>query len=158
MNNKPTTAEIIILAAGAAALVFSFLNWFGEGDFGLNAWDSGLFPIATYVGILGAVMAVVIALEVFANVNLPARVLSFSWAQVHLALAIFTALIALGFLVADSGGDKGAGLMLSVLAAAGLVVGAIMLDKERPGGVRVGAPAGPGAAPPMAPPPPPPPI
>lgn len=159
MNNKPTTAEIIILASGAVALVASFLAWYDLGSFGgsLSAWDSGLFPLATYVGILGGAMAVVIALEAFANVKLPAKILSFSWPQIHLADAVFCALIALGFLIQDAGPDKGMGIMLSLLASAGLVAGAIMLDKERPGGVRVAPAASPGVPPPMAPPPPPPP-
>lgn len=163
MNNKPTTAEIIILAAGAAALVFSFLDWLDFGFAGgANAWDDGFFPTYTLVGIIGAVMAVVVVLEVFANVQLPDRVVGFTWPQVHLALAVYTVLLTLSFLIIEKGGaDMAIGYFISLLASIGLVVGAYMLGQERPAGVRVAPAAGPGAAPgtppPAAPPPPPPP-
>ena len=96
MQNKPTTAEIIILAAGAAALLFSFFDWldFGFGG-GANAWDDGFMPTYTLVGIFGAGMAALIALEVFANVKLPDNVMGFSIPQVHMVLADYAALLTL---------------------------------------------------------------
>lgn len=155
MQNKPTTAEIVILASGAVALVFSFLDWVGSRGFGASPWDDRLlFPTFAWVGIFGAVMAVVIALEVFASVKLPEKVHSFTWPQVHIALGIFTALLTVSFLL---GGDNyEIGYFISLLASAGLVVGAFMLDKERPQGVRPASPqASPGAGgpPPQSPPP-----
>lgn len=160
MNNKPTTAEIIILVAGAAALVFSFLDWL-DAPFGgsANAWDDGFFPTYTWVGILGAVMAVVIVLEVFANVSLPDKVVGFTWPQVHLALAAYTVLITISFLIVEkgSGVDMAIGYFISLVASIGLVVGAYMLGQERPAGMRAAPAAGPGPGPAVPPPPAPPP-
>lgn len=157
MQNKPTTAEIIILVAGAAALLFSFFDWLDFGRFGggANAWDEGFLPTYTLVGIFGAGMAVFIALEIFANVKLPENVLGFSMPQVHLVLADYTALLTLSFLIVEkSGADMGIGFFISLIASIGLVVGAFMLGKERPNGVRVAPAAGGGAAPPPQAPPP----
>lgn len=147
MQGKPTTAEIVIIASGAVALVFSFLDWIDVGfGGGLNAWDSGFFPTYTLVAILGAAMAVLVALEAFAGTKLPNEVFGFTWPQIHLALAVYTALLSLSFLIVDKGGaDMGIGFFLSLVASAGLVVGAVMLRNERPGGVRQ-APAGGGGA------------
>lgn len=142
MQGKPTTAEIVIIASGAVALVFSFLDWLDFAGTGANAWESGFFPTYTLVGILGAAMAVVVALEAFAGTKLPRDVFGFTWPQIHLALGVYTALLSLSFLIVDKGGaDMGIGFFLSLLASAGLVVGAVMLRNERPGGVRQ-APAG----------------
>ena len=160
MNNKPTTAEIVILAAGAAAVLFSFFDWLDFGFGGAaNAWDSGLFPTYTLIAILGAVMAVVIVLEVFANTKLPEGVLGFTWPQLHLVLAVYAALLAVSFLLVDkSTADMAIGYFISLVAAIGLVVGAYMLGQERPAGVRTAPAAGPGPGmPPAAPQPPPPP-
>ncbi len=158
MQNKPTTAEIVILASGAVALVFSFLDWAGIGRFGASPWDGNLFfPTFAWVGIFGAAMAVVIALEVFATVKLPQKIHSFTWPQVHIVLGVFTALLTVSFLLGKpSGADYQIGYFISLLASAGLVVGAFMLDKERPQGVRPASPqASPGAGgpPPQSPPP-----
>ena len=160
MNNKPTTAEITLMAAGGVALLGSFLDWysvdtaFGSGS--ANPWsEEGGFPTFAWVGIFGGAIAVLIALELFANVKLPTKVLNFTWPQIHFILADFAALLCISYLIAGS--DQAIGFFLSLLASAGLVAGAIMLDKERPSGVRAAPVASPGAPPPMAPPPPPPP-
>lgn len=158
MQDKPTTAEIVIMASGAGAIVFSFLDWLDAGfGGGFNAWDDFFFPTYTWVGLFGVVMAVVIALEVFANVRLPDRVLGFTWPQIHVVLALYTALLVVSFLILDkSGGDMAIGFFLSLLASAGLVVGAFMLQNERPTGVRRASTGGgqsPGSPPPSSPPP-----
>jgi hypothetical protein len=162
MQGRLSNAEIVIIAAGGAALVFSFLPWLDyPGDFGggsRSAWGSGLLPTYTWVAILGAAMAIVITLERLAGVQLPATVLGFTWNQVHIVLALFTALIAVSFLVTDKSGlDLGIGFILSLVASAGLVAGAFMLQRERAGGTRPATPGG-GLPPPGAPPPPPPPV
>ena len=126
------------MVAGLVALISAFLAWisipgvegFGGGS-DSNAFDKGLFPIATYIPLIGLIMGVQIALAKVANVNFPDRVLGFSWPQIHLALAIFAVLIAIGYLIMDVGGaDKGIGLWLGLLASIGLVVGAVMLNNE----------------------------
>ncbi|CAN5739133.1 hypothetical protein BH20ACT2_BH20ACT2_04890 [soil metagenome] len=143
MDNKPTIAEIVILASGAVALIFSFFPWFGNDFIDINAWDTdGFFPLTTYVPLIGLVMAGVVALGRFANVNMSARVLDFTWAQVHIALAFFAVLIAVGFLIAGDGLKFG--FYLCLLASIGLLVGAVMLRQETDHTA-----AGPGTAPPQ---------
>jgi hypothetical protein len=148
-NSKLTPANIVILVAGVVILIGSFLPFYeipgldlgelGEVDLGdldtgsesVSAWSSGLFLIATLPAILGVVMAVVVALTAFANVNLPDRVLGLTWDQVHLALAFQAALMMLCWLIADKGGaDWGIGVWLMLLASIGLLVGAVMRQRE----------------------------
>ncbi len=149
MKSKPTTAQIVIMASGAVCLLFSFFNFykvdFGGQTEGTSAWGSGLFPLATYVAIIGLVMAGVVALTVFAGVSLPAEILGFTWKQIHLALAFFAALLMLGFLIVDKGSlDLGIGYFFMLLGAAGLLAGAIMLQREP----EPAAGPGPGTTPP----------
>lgn len=145
MNNKPTIAEIVIMASGAVALIFSFFPWFGNDFVDINAWDTdAFFPLTTYVPLIGLIMAGVIALARFANTNLPARVLDFTWAQLHLALAFFAVLITVGFLIAGDGLKFG--FYLCLLASIGLLVGAVMLRQEAGHGTATG----PGTTPPQA--------
>jgi hypothetical protein len=168
VNQNPRPSELIIMISGVALFIFSFLTWIEISDrgesVGWNAWGGGdgadffsypgLFPIASISALLGLAAAVVIALRLFANVNLPERVVGFTWNQVHLVIAVFCALVTLSWVILDKsfgddagGADVGAGigLWLSVIAAIGLVVGAVMLTKDD------GAPAGnPNAGPPQS--------
>jgi hypothetical protein len=134
VDKSPTPGEIVIMASGAVALIFSFFdfydNVFGGG---VSAWSSSLFPLATYIAIIGVIMAAQVALTKFANVSLPDRVLGFTWPQLHIALGFFTVLIAVGFLIVDLGPDKAIGFWISLIASIGLLVGAILLSKERSG-------------------------
>ncbi|MFP3901761.1 MAG: hypothetical protein ACLFXM_12970, partial [Acidimicrobiia bacterium] len=129
MNTQPKPSEIVIMASGAVAFIFSFFTWFDYPGQSMSAWDSDLtFPLATYIGIFGLVMGVQIALARFAKVEMPGRVVGYTWPQIHLALAVFCGLIAIGWLI---GGEEHAiGFWLSFLAAIGLIVGAVMLHTE----------------------------
>lgn len=135
MNKQVKPADIIIMVSGAVAIIFSFLPWFAipdgfDGD-DRSGWGEGIFPIGTYIGLIGLAMAVLVALTLFANVNLPERVASFTWNQLYLAASVFAALLAIGYLIIDDGGyDRGIGLWLSILAAIGLLVGSIMRHME----------------------------
>jgi hypothetical protein len=125
-RQSPTPAEITIMAAGAVMLVFSFLHFAGDR----NAWQSGLFPIATLLPLYGLIMALEIALTKFASVKLPESVLGFTWNQIHLALGAMAALMALGWLITDYG-DKQIGMWFEILGGIALAVGAVMLQRER---------------------------
>jgi len=127
-NEKPTTAELAIMIAGAVMLLGSFLNFYSGGS--SSAWSQYFFPVPTLLPLYGVVMGGHIALTKFTGVKLPQRVGTFTWEQIHLALAFFAALLALCFLLVDNAG-LAAGLLVEVLAAAGLVYGAVMLQKER---------------------------
>ena len=133
-QKAPTPAEIVIMAAGAVALIGSFLKFIGVGDIGKSAWGSGNFPIATLMVIFVVVMAVQIALTKFTNVNLP-EIPGFSWVQVHLALGFVAALYAIAYLVVKTGGfERKIGFWLILIGCIGAFVGAILLSKERAGG------------------------
>jgi hypothetical protein len=128
-NKQPTPGEITIMVAGAVMLIFSFFD-FGRFVSKESAWGSGLFPIATLIPIYGVLMALQIAVTKFGNVNLPDRVAGFTWEQVHLLLGAFALLMSLGWIVSGLD-DKGIGLWVLFLGSIGLVVGAVMLQRER---------------------------
>jgi len=107
-------------------LIFSFLNFAPK----TSAWASGLFPIATLLPLYGLVMALQIALTKFASVKLPDSVLGFTWEQVHLALGAMAALMAIGWLLTDTG-SKQIGQWFEILGGIALVVGAVLLQRER---------------------------
>ncbi len=123
------------MASAAVMLVGSFLDFFKVdfpgGSEGESAWGSGLFPIAIYPLLFALLMAGHIAAVSFADPRLPEHLLGFTWRQLHLALGAFAALIMVGYLIVDKGGaDFGAGFFLMLLSAIGLVVGAVLLQKE----------------------------
>jgi hypothetical protein len=125
-RQQPTPGEIVIMAAGAVMLVFSFFNFASD----TSAWGSGIFPVATLLVLYGVVMATQIALTRFSGANLPKALLGFTWEQVHLALGIMAGLMALGFVSTDIT-NKQIGLWMEVLGGLALAVGAVMLQRER---------------------------
>jgi cytochrome c biogenesis factor len=136
VDKKPTPASIVIIVAGALMLIGSFLNFyeisfFGETD-GRNAWSGDLFFPVTIIPVLcGVVMALHVVLTTFANVDLPERVLGFSWNQLHLVLGVQAVLMMLAFLLQDKGGlDIAIGFWLMLLSAIGLAVGAVLRERE----------------------------
>jgi hypothetical protein len=130
VDRQVKPSDIVIMVSGAVALIFSFLPWFDlpEGFDDYNAWSTDItFPLGTYIPLIGLILGLHVALTRFANVNFPERILGFTWTQIHMILAIFAGLLALGWLIVDfQGADKGIGLWLSILASIGLIVGAVM--------------------------------
>src|SRR3954464_4141641 len=98
------------MIAGAVMLVASFLHFAGD----TSAWGQYLFPIATLLPLYGLIMAAQIALAKFASVKLPDTVATFTWEQVHLVLGLFAGLMAVAWLITDTG-DKQIGEWLEVL-------------------------------------------
>jgi len=147
---KLSTANLVILIAGAVMLIASFLAFhkisspsitlggvhIGGGSKSYNAWSTGHFLISTIPALLGIVMAAQVAIVAFASgVKLPEKVLGLSWNQIHLVLGFQATIMMLAFLVQDTGSlDKSVGLYLSLLAAIALLVGAILRMQERPAG------------------------
>jgi hypothetical protein len=127
-KEKPTTAELAIMISGAVMLVGSFISFYSGGS--SSAWSSGLFPIATLLPLYGVIMGGEIALTKFAGVKLPERIGTFTWEQIHLAIAIFAVVIAVCFLTIKNPG-LGGGVFIELIASAGLLYGAITLQKER---------------------------
>lgn len=131
MKRTPTPAEIVIMASGAVALIFSFFDFYKvDGPFGSDsqsAWSSGLFPLATYIPIIGVILGVGVALAVFAGVEMPEKIAGFTIPQVDLVLALFALLIGIGFLIRSKGGvDFGIGFWFLLIASIGMFVGAIL--------------------------------
>ena len=85
--------------------------------------------------ILGGLIAAQVALVAFAKIDMEDRVLGMPWAQFHLAVAFHVLVMMLAFLVRDPGFgvaevDRGIGMILMLIAAIGLVVGAVMRRRE----------------------------
>ena len=136
---KLSTANIVILASGAVILIASFLPFYkaSSGSASVNAWSSGNFLIATLPALLGVLMGVEVALVAFASgVKLPERLLGLSWTQVHLVFGFQAAIMMLAFLIRSTGygASRGIGLYLMLLAAIGLLVGAVLRMQEKPAG------------------------
>jgi hypothetical protein len=129
-DKTPTPGEIVIMASGAVALVFSFFHFFDDR----SAWGGGYFPIATLPALLVVVMAAHVALTKYAGVSLPDKIASFSWTQIHLALGFFAALDAFCFLIVKTyGAGKKVGFWFILIASIAALVGAILLQRERAG-------------------------
>jgi hypothetical protein len=149
-SKNPTPGEIIIMAGGGIALLFSFFHFYtypsGVPLSDPTVWSSGYFPVATLMVIFATISAVLIALTKFANVRLPARFLGFTWEQVYLVLGFFAALYAVAYLLVDKGGlGYGIGFWLILIGCIASLVGAIILQRERAGTGRPGSPGTPGA-------------
>jgi hypothetical protein len=143
-SKNPTPGEITIMAAGAVTLIASFLDFYkAPGGFGgsVSAWGKGLFPVTTILVVSVVLMAVLVALTKFANMNLPSQVLGFTWDQIYLILGFFAALYAVAWLIRNKGGlDFGIGFWFILIGALASLVGAILLQRERTGVGRPGAP------------------
>jgi hypothetical protein len=140
-RRKLTLANIVILAAGAIMLIGSFMPFYRSEANGVsvgnaNAWDHGLFLIATLAALLGVVMALQIGLEAFGNITMPNRVLGLTWDQFHTVLSFQALLLMLAFLFRRRLDEVivgtrvqvvlGTGYWLMFVGACGLVLGAFM--------------------------------
>ena len=117
-NMKPST--IMLLAGGAVLFISSFLDWrtnFG----GLETDITGLQGI--FCLLIGGAVAVLTALTAFGNVNLPDRVLGFSWNQIFLMLGFAAFLMTFALQFADF---TEFGVTLAWIASAVIVAGAFM--------------------------------
>lgn len=153
MLEKLTLSDKVIGASAILLLIFSFFPWYdftvsssiagihGTGG-GRNGWSYFLFGIIPVL--LALIMLAQIIIVRFTETKLPD--LPITWAQVHViagGLAAF--LILLRVVLADSRGTGGFslagtgihvsanrkfGLFLALLAAIGLVVGAVMKMRE----------------------------
>jgi hypothetical protein len=147
VSKKFTASDIVILASAVVLLVASFLTWIDFGSPRLpipqqalqqlgvniprgteNAWDH--FPGFVYPLIAGVIAGVQVVLEKV-RPQMPGHVAGFSWTQIDLLLGIWALLSVIAVAFEDFGyGDKGIGLWLTLIAAAGLLVGAILRMNE----------------------------
>jgi hypothetical protein len=75
-------------------------------------------------------IGVLVVLKAFAGVKLPRQMLGFTFVQLNLIVSILVAVTLLTFFVLDTLADKGAGLIIMMLAAIGMVVGAFMQHSQ----------------------------
>lgn len=117
------TNDLGIMGSAVLLFIFSFLPWFGISDASKNGWGVGF--LAWFGILLGLAAGVLVALRVFANVNLPT--LQVGWNLVALGLAalgfIFILLkMIVGYKVGALGFhislDRKVGLFLGLIAAA----------------------------------------
>ena len=115
------------MVSGAAAFVFGFFDYAGEGPFAQNAWDE--FPLFISGALFGGIAAAAVLLSKLGGVQLPNQVLGFGWNQIHLALALFAFFNTVGLYLAFE--DVEIGLLVGLLGSIGLIVGAVMMQQER---------------------------
>jgi len=131
-NKSPTPAELTILIAGGVALAASFLDFQRFTLLGntTNAWGKYVFPVAALIPLYGAIMAVQVLLTAVAGLRIPERIAGFTWEQIHLVLGLFAGLLALAWLVTDTG-KKPIGQWLVIAAGFALAIGALRMQRER---------------------------
>jgi hypothetical protein len=135
VEKNPSPGEIAVIAGAGVCLVFSFLPFY-SGNLGLsnrNAWNAGLFPVATLIVVFAVAAAVLVVLVRFANVRYPADgFLGFSLNTLLLALTFFAAILAVAFLVVDRGVayDLGIGYWFVLIGAIVSLVGAAIMMNE----------------------------
>jgi hypothetical protein len=125
-DKSPTPAELTILVAGGVMLVASFLDFRGD----TSVWGKYVFPVAALLPIYGLIMAVQVALTALVGMRLPARVAGFTWEQIHLVLGLMAGLMAVSWLVTNSG-KKPIGQWLEIAGGVALAIGAIRMQRER---------------------------
>jgi hypothetical protein len=147
VSKKITASDIVILVSAVVLVVASFLTWIDFGSPRLpisqqalqqlgvdiprgteNAWDH--FPGFVYPLIAGVIAGVQVVMEKV-RPQMPGHVAGFSWTQIDLLLGLWALLSVIAVAFEDFGyGDKGIGLWLTLIAAAGLLVGAILRLRE----------------------------
>lgn len=147
MNNV-SPGKLVLMIGAAVTFIFSFLPWFSASGFGYkysaSAWQSGLFPMATWAPVFAIIAGFIVAAEAFGFLQIPEKLWEFTKDQVVLVLSIFTLLVTISYLIADkSGASIGFGLILCLLGAIAMIVGFFM-DKMNVGVNPNAAPAQPG--------------
>ena len=134
INLKLTPGELLILAGALVTLIFSFLHFYTAPaplSGGVSAWSKGLVPITTLIVLFTLIMAVQILLTRLLNVDLGARVVGFTWPQIHVALGFFATILSVAYLLVDHlGGGIGIGLIFMLIGSAACLAGAVLLGNE----------------------------
>lgn len=127
MKKQPSVADLIMGGGGLVTFIFSFLNFFKSGSFGVNAWDTDAGAFATTApAILGLAMVVWVVLELM-GVSLPDQVMTFTNGQMKATWGISAVGIMLSWISVDLGGaDKGAGFWLMFIGSLAMAAGSVM--------------------------------
>ena len=138
MEKKITPGEIVVMAAGAVALIASFLPFYKIEGFGddesFSSWSGDLpflRPVATLIALFAVAAGVLVVLNKFANMQI-GNVLGIGFPQLLLALGFYSTILALAFLIQDKGQlDTGFGYWLLLLSAIASLVGGVLMRNER---------------------------
>ena len=137
---RMSPAEKIIAASGTALLILSVFPWFGFGadpfEIRHDAWDN---PLTLLAVVIGVVMAAQVVATHLSKTKTRSKV---KWGQVHMVLgAIAFAAVLLQYILGDEYNALGlsvdlerkAGLLLGLIASAGLAYGGFRRNKEPEG-------------------------
>lgn len=138
---KLTVSDRLVAGSGIALFIFSFLPWYGKGSYTESGWSYffwGIIPT-----LIAIVLVALVAIRVFAPQvklpELPYGLVFLGGAGLAALLVILKLLIGAKYSILGIGGvtlDRKFGLILSVLAALGLVGGGFLKfqGEERPNG------------------------
>lgn len=131
MDNGIKPSTIMMIGGGVLLFIASFLDWVSFGPVGFNGWETDGFGLhGIFVAIIGAAVAIGVALTTFGNVSLPTNVLGFSLNQVYLVVSFAAFLIMFGNQFRS---DTDIGVLLGWIAAAVMTAGAFM-EEQSPAG------------------------
>jgi hypothetical protein len=113
----------MLIAGGAVLFIASILKWrdFSSSEGGLSTDITGLQGF--FCLLIGAAIAILVAVQTFGNVNLPGRILGFTWNQLYLVFGVAAFLITFGLQFAE---QAAVGILLGWIASAVIVAGAFM--------------------------------
>lgn len=126
--NDVSPGKLTTLIGAGVTFIFSFLPWFTISGFGgrfrRSAWQSGLFPMATWVPVFAVIVGFVVAAQAFKFLELPEKIWEFTLDQIVLVLSAFATLLTLSYLITDKGGASvGFGLILCLLGTVAMIAG-----------------------------------
>ena len=124
-------SSLLILGGAVALLVGSFLPFYSQGPFDINAWDT-LVPITILPLVCGALMAAHIGLATWGDLRVPPALAGFTWNQIHLALGFQAAVMMVAWFVTkrSPATSLGLGFWLMFAGSVALAVGAFMRTRE----------------------------
>jgi hypothetical protein len=163
MAKKISVANLVMLGGAVVCLLFSFFDFYGQGDIGFSAWDTDALAFISAVPAILALAMIAWIVAELAGAKLPDDVLTFNGNQLKATWGIAAAGLMLAWLTTDFGSaDKQIGFWLMLLGSLVMAAGAVMAllgkGQEMVGSssTPAAAPPPPGATPPPPPPPPPP--
>lgn len=141
--NKMPLGEKVIVPAALVLLIDSFLPWYkvsydlgvlGSGSVSRSGWQSPGAIWSILAVLCGIIMAVIIILQRFTNVTLPALPAGVTWARIHVGLAGLAVLCIIIKLI-DHSSNLGFGFFIGIICVAALAAGAgLLFTAEREGG------------------------
>lgn len=132
MNNQIRPGAIAIIVGGVLTLISSFLDWFGIGRFGRNAYETDLFGLTgIFLLLLSVAVIAVAAIGAFApQVNLPANIVGFTLNQVVLVVGVAIFLWGFSLMLRE---NSDFGTILAWIGGTAIVAGAFLEDRAGAG-------------------------